>query len=144
MNGLLSHPLHSLNGTLRNCRIFYQNQIKMKFRLLSIALVAVVFWGCGSSSKVTTTGTQEKQVETPEVKGSETSTGLCKTFTNEDEKSEVLAAYSLYRESFKQKNYEDAMENWNKLMEMAPGFRKKPFVDGEVMYKHYYLSLIHI
>ncbi len=110
----------------------------MKFRLLSIALAALIFWGCGSSSKVTTTGTQEEKVETPAVKGSETSTGLCKTFTNEAEKSKVLAAYSLYRESFKQENYKDAMENWTKLMDMAPGFRKKPFVDGEVMYKHYY------
>jgi len=107
----------------------------MKFRLF-----AFIFWGCGSSSKVTTTGTQEQEIKTPEVKGSETSTGLCKTFTNEAEKDKVLASYSLYRESFKQENYSDAMEPWTKLMEMAPGFRKKPFVDGEVMYKHYYTN----
>jgi len=110
----------------------------MKFRLLGIALAALVFWGCGSSSKVTTTGTQETEAKTPEVKGSETSTGLCKTFTNEAEKKKVLIAYSLYRESFKQENYEDGLEHWTKLMEMAPGFRKIPFVDGETMYKHYY------
>lgn len=110
----------------------------MKFRLLTIALAALVFWGCGSSNKVTTTGTQEQEVDTPKVTGSETSTGLCKTFTNKAEEKKVLAAYSLYRESFKQDNFEDAMKHWEDVMEMAPGFRKKPFVDGEAMYKHYY------
>jgi len=110
----------------------------MKIRLLVFALAALVFWGCGSSSKVTQTGTQEEEVSTPDVKGSETSTGLCKTFESKAEEKKVLAAYSLYRESFKQENFEDAMTHWKQLMELAPGFRKKPFVDGEAMYKHYY------
>lgn len=105
-----------------------------------IALAALIFWGCGSTSKVTNTGTTEETTETTtkEAAGSKTSTGLCKTPENAADKKKVNVAYSLYRESYKQENYDDAMENWKIVMEMAPGFRKTPFVDGEEMYKYYY------
>jgi len=111
----------------------------MKINLMAIALAALVFWGCGSSNKVTNTGTTETtETTTKDASGSKTSTGLCKTYESDADKKKVYGAYSLYRESFKQDNYDDAMEQWQVVMEMAPGFRKQPFVDGEEMYKHYY------
>jgi len=111
----------------------------MKINLMTIALATLIFWGCGSSNKVTNTGTPEPvEITTKDAAGSKTSTGLCKTFETPAEKKKVNVAYSLYRESYKQENYDDAMENWKIVMEMAPGFRKTPFVDGEEMYKHYY------
>ena len=111
----------------------------MKNNLTAIALAALVFWGCGSSNKVTNTGTTEvAETTTKEAAGSKTSTGLCKTYETPADKKKVYGAYSLYRESFKQDNFKDAMEQWQVVMDMAPGFRKQPFVDGEEMYKYFY------
>jgi len=111
----------------------------MTFRLSIVTVfAALLFWGCGSSTKVTKTGTTEKKVKTADAAGSATSTGLCKMWVDEAEKKKVYTAYSLYRETYKQDNYKEALENWEYVMATAPGFRKQPFVDGEKMYKTFY------
>jgi len=111
----------------------------MTIRSLILAVVAAVFfWGCGSTSKVEKTGTTDKVETTANAAGSATSTGLCKMWADDEEKKKVYTAYSLYREPFKQEDYKGAMENWQIVMAMAPGFRKQPFVDGEKMYKQFF------
>ncbi len=105
---------------------------------LALLLASFVYWGCGSSSSATKTGTQEKEQPSLEsAAGSSTSTGLCKTFSTKKEEQEVYKNISLYKEFFKQGNYKDGLPYWEKVMEQAPGFRKTPFIDGEKMYKHY-------
>jgi len=112
----------------------------MTIRLSIVALFsALLFWGCGSSTKATKTGTTEKKTTTTaDAAGSATSTGLCKMWADDAEKKKVYTAYSLYRETYKQENYKEALENWQYVMSTAPGFRKQPFVDGEKMYKTFY------
>lgn len=67
--------------------------------------------------------------------GSATSTGLCKALKTDAETKQYNTNYSLYREFYKQKNFTDAMPYWEKVMALAPGERKTPFVDGAEMYK---------
>ncbi len=43
--------------------------------------------------------------------------------------------YSLYREYFKQKAYDDALPFWRKLYQSAPDVRKTPLINGEEMYE---------
>ncbi len=42
--------------------------------------------------------------------------------------------YSLYREFFKQKSYDDALPYWREVIKNAPAARKTPYLDGEDMY----------
>lgn len=48
--------------------------------------------------------------------------------------SETVKNYSLYREFFKQKAYDDALPYWRYVMTNAPAARKTPYLDGEDMY----------
>ena len=43
--------------------------------------------------------------------------------------------YSLYREFYKQKMYDDALPYWKYVIENAPKARKTPYVDGIKMYR---------
>ncbi|MFK7905169.1 MAG: tetratricopeptide repeat protein [Chitinophagales bacterium] len=48
--------------------------------------------------------------------------------------AETVKNYSLYREFFKQKAYDDALPYWKYVLENAPAARKTPYLDGEDMY----------
>lgn len=50
---------------------------------------------------------------------------------------ETIKNYSLYREFYKQKGYDDAIGYWRYVYKNAPSARKTPLLDGEKMYKHY-------
>jgi tetratricopeptide (TPR) repeat protein len=47
---------------------------------------------------------------------------------------ETITKYSLYREFFKQKNFTDAIPNWQYVFFNAPGYKERTFGDGAVMY----------
>ncbi|MGB0838613.1 MAG: tetratricopeptide repeat protein [Chitinophagales bacterium] len=51
---------------------------------------------------------------------------------------ETVKNYSLYREFYKQKNFNDAIAYWRYIYKNAPKARKTPYLDGEKMYKHYF------
>lgn len=105
--------------------------------LAILSLSALVWWGCGTTSEVVAPQEVDKVVR---AAGSATSTGLCKSLKTDAETKQYNTNYSLYREFYKQENYEDAMPYWEKIMALAPGERKTPFVDGEEMYKFYLKS----
>ncbi len=70
---------------------------------------------------------QQKDVNCTTYKGS---------FDNEELHKNVLTAYSLYREDFKQENYSEALKNLKKVLDLAPCFRKTTFANGVVMYQN--------
>lgn len=108
------------------------------FKLLTYTLVLLLVVACGSTQQVEQTGISEEDEQiSKNFKPGKTSTGACAFPTNPKEQKKTLEAYSLYREDFKQNNYEAALKNWKWIMEKAPGFRKTPFVDGEVMYRYF-------
>lgn len=109
---------------------------KTCFAAVNLIICILLFWACGNTNKVEQTVIPEDKLVNQEFEGSSTSTGLCRTWKNNDEKKQVLEANSLYRENFKQNNYTDGLESWKLVMQLAPGFRKTPFVDGEKMYKN--------
>ncbi len=43
--------------------------------------------------------------------------------------------YSIYKEFYKQKNYQDALPAWNKTIEICPMFNRGVWSDGEKMFK---------
>ncbi len=44
---------------------------------------------------------------------------------------------SLYREFFKQKNFDDAIRHWRYVFKNAPGARKQTYIDGVKMYESF-------
>ncbi len=67
--------------------------------------------------------------------------GQCGTFDESDRKQEGLEAHSLYRELYKQKNYDEAFPYWKKAYEIAPaanGKTTKHFTNGVMMYNAFY------
>lgn len=48
--------------------------------------------------------------------------------------ADVATTYSLYKEYFKQNNYEKALPYWRIIYKEAPGFKKQAFFDGQVMF----------
>lgn len=48
--------------------------------------------------------------------------------------TKTTPAYSIYRESFKQGLYADALPQWRNMFLKAPGFRKQTHLDGITMY----------
>jgi len=110
-------------------------QFKNFIFIISV-FTTIIFIGCGVAQQVEQTGILEDEaaINNNFLPG-KTSTGLCTMPETNAEKKKVLAAYSLYREDFKQNNYEAALPNWRTVLNLASGFRKTPFVDGEVMYK---------
>jgi len=50
----------------------------------------------------------------------------------------TLQSFSLYREDFKNKNYQGAFPNWEYMYKNSPGFREQTFKDGEQMYKAWF------
>jgi tetratricopeptide (TPR) repeat protein len=46
----------------------------------------------------------------------------------------TIENYSMYREFFKQKNYDEAMGYWRYIYKYAPGLRKQTFLDGASFY----------
>ncbi len=50
----------------------------------------------------------------------------------------TLQSFSLYREDFKNDNFEGALPNWEFLYNNSPGFREQTFKDGEQMYKAWF------
>jgi len=112
-----------------------QNLYIMNNRILAVlALSVLVWWGCGSTTEVVAPQKVERVVK---AAGSATSTGLCKALKTDAETKQYNQDYSLYREFYKQKNYAEAMPYWTKIMALAPGERKTPFIDGAEMYKSY-------
>lgn len=51
--------------------------------------------------------------------------------------AETVKNYSLYREYYKQKLYDDALPYWNYVIANAPSARKTPYIDGVKMYESY-------
>lgn len=101
-----------------------------------LIIATLIFLACGPTQQVEQTGISENEtVIDNKLVPAKTSTGLCAMPETAKEKKKVLTAYSLYREDFKQNNYKEALPNWRTVMQLAPGFRKTPYVDGEVMYK---------
>jgi len=101
-------------------------------------LVLFFLISCGTTQQMEQTGlTDQDELISKNFVPGKTSTGACALPTNPKEQKKTLEMYSLYREDFKQKNYKAVHKNWKWIMEKAPGFRKTPFVDGEVMYKYY-------
>lgn len=49
----------------------------------------------------------------------------------------TIQSISVYREFYKQKNYDAAMESWRYVFANAPCAREQTHVDGVAMYKHY-------
>ncbi len=49
--------------------------------------------------------------------------------------NKTVTNYSLYREYFKQKLYDDALPYWRYVFANAPKARKTPYLDGEKMYR---------
>ncbi len=108
------------------------------FKLITYTLVVLFIASCGSTQQIEQTGiTDEEDAISKNFVPGKTSTGKCALPTNPKEQKKALEAYSLYREDFKQNNYKAALKNWTWIIEKAPGFRKTPFVDGEVMYKYF-------
>lgn len=102
----------------------------------TIAIAILTSIGCGPTQQVEQTGISEAEAAIDnKLVPAKTSTGLCAMPETAKEKKKVLAAYSLYREDFKQNNYTEALPNWRTVIQLAPGFRKTPYVDGEAMYK---------
>jgi len=108
------------------------------FNLVISALIVLFISACGSTQQVEQTGINEEDaILNKNFVPGKTSTGACALPTNPKEQKKTLEVYQFYRGDFKLENYESALKNWKWLMEKAPGFRKTPFVDGEVMYKHF-------
>jgi len=100
-----------------------------------ILLVGVAETGCLAQKKSKKKKKGKKEVVevieevVPKV---EIDTGPCSKTGPDLEKSKINT--SLYREHFKQKNYADALPNWQYVYDNAPGLRKKVFTDGEKMF----------
>ena len=65
----------------------------------------------------------------------------CETFESAAKGSEALEAHSLYRELFKQKNYDEAFPLWQKAHGIAPaanGKTTRHFRDGVTLHLHYF------
>lgn len=48
--------------------------------------------------------------------------------------AETSTQYSLYKEYFKQNNFDKALPYWREIYTKAPGFKKQAFFDGQVMF----------
>ena len=66
-----------------------------------------------------------------------TTAGNCPGFGTGEDSLKAIEYYSLYREFYKQKNFEDARVNWRYIFFNNPGARKSPYVDGVKIYEHF-------
>ncbi len=121
-----------------------------------LLLIAAVFAGCPSGADKTQTS--DKATKTAKDKGkAAVKDGASKATADEPsidtsagdalmnldaakwgpDSLETVKNYSLYREFYKQKSYDDAIPYWRYVFKNAPAARKTPLLNGEKMYKHY-------
>ncbi len=82
---------------------------------------------------------KEEEAEMPEEAkpwASRTNDFGCLVYGEDSVKA--LQSFSLYREDFKNENYEGALTNWNYVYNNAPGLREQTYKDGEQMYKKFF------
>ncbi len=123
-----------------------QKMMQIKWvMLLMLVLVGLTSTDCfaqkkkkkkkGKKAAVEQKVEEKKVVEDPNV-----DTSAADALLSEDkdlwgpDSSETIKNYSLYREFFKQKAYDDAFPYWEYVMTNAPKARKTPYLDGEKMY----------
>ncbi|MEM7102018.1 MAG: hypothetical protein AAF502_02730 [Bacteroidota bacterium] len=64
--------------------------------------------------------------------------GNCDGWGSGTDSLEAIKNHVLYRDYFKQKDYEEAFPFWEYVYQNAPSGSKKHFLDGEKMLKHFY------
>ncbi len=97
----------------------------MKKQYFTIWLVAVILLvGFSVKSFASDEGNYTKKMITSSL-----SKGDCDKIGPDSIKT--IQNYSLYREFFKQKNYDEAMKYWRYIYKNAPGIRRQVYTDGE-------------
>ena len=112
--------------------------------LLALILIGLTGSDCFAQKKKDKKKKKDKgkteKVDTPKVTEPTVDTSEADALLAEDaalwgpDSAETVKNYSLYREFFKQKAYDDALPYWKYVMENAPEARKTPYLDGEKMY----------
>ncbi len=108
-----------------------------------LLFIAILLTGCPSGAEKTQTDKKKDEkttTTTPAVEEPSVDTSEGDALLKDDESKwgsdidETKKNYSLYREYYKQQNYNDALPFWRYVYQNAPSARKTPLVNGVKMY----------
>lgn len=121
-----------------------QKMMQVKWiMILAIVMLGLTSTDCFAQKKKKKKGNDKdkvEKVEKVEAPDQNLDTSAADALLSEDadlwgaDSAETVKNYSLYREFFKQKAYDDALPYWRYVIENAPAARKTPYLDGEEMY----------
>ncbi len=101
---------------------------------LTLTLLAILVFACTPKTTTKVTKTDEPKKETPAPKDE----GNCPTWNGKSFKDQAMENHVLYRQELEQKNYQLALEYWDKVFSIAPaadGKRDYQYTDGVKIYK---------